>query len=367
MDQTVSANPAEAVERIIKCYCKVVEKGYGDKNQQVLCQRLLTDISEWCLRFPKYLWSEKGNILQSVAQVITVCLQDDRSWLFPEASACQKLLTQFWSQYPLPSPFRIAQLGSMETETESLLDSRVVAYGHDLIWSAGPEGDGGSRILVRSVAGKHCWSVQEETANSGHFQGSNPLDQWLRNCARNLSAVEEKRGKPVGDLSARDSSDLLGRLLRHLSKTSPEALPHPNFPLPSDEPTVPHESEISSCLHQLNLHSTAESEEWTREEVKERKLMELAEWRCLIGDLSFVTWNRNAALSTLGGDAERLQRELRHIDKIFARETHKLAVIYVAEGQEVNCKITCLTRPSVEDLGIVILIDVMLIPPLRSI
>lgn len=58
-------------------------------------------------------------------------------------------------------------------------------------------------------------------------------------------------------------------------------------------------------------------------------------WRLLAADFHFV----DSAKQT----ASNFARDVRHLDQTCARELHKIAVIYVAKGQEVSsCVSNCL-------------------------
>lgn len=55
--------------------------------------------------------------------------------------------------------------------------------------------------------------------------------------------------------------------------------------------------------------------------------------RSLVSQLGLTGWERRSQVHLLQR-SERLLRELRNLDRQLCRETHKLAVIYVANGQE---------------------------------
>ena len=55
--------------------------------------------------------------------------------------------------------------------------------------------------------------------------------------------------------------------------------------------------------------------------------------RRLIDQLGFLCWEKRSAVELLAKN-DKVLRELRNLDKQCCRETHKIAVIYVAEGQE---------------------------------
>ncbi|KAF8789182.1 Ral GTPase-activating protein subunit alpha-1 like protein [Argiope bruennichi] len=55
--------------------------------------------------------------------------------------------------------------------------------------------------------------------------------------------------------------------------------------------------------------------------------------RLLLNQLGFTSWERRSQFDLLKKN-EQLLRELRNLDKQFCRDTHKIAVIYVAVGQE---------------------------------
>lgn len=55
--------------------------------------------------------------------------------------------------------------------------------------------------------------------------------------------------------------------------------------------------------------------------------------RSLVSQLGLSGWERRSQVQLLKR-VERLLRELRNLDRQRGRETHKMAVIYVANGQE---------------------------------
>lgn len=55
--------------------------------------------------------------------------------------------------------------------------------------------------------------------------------------------------------------------------------------------------------------------------------------RRLFSQLGLTSWDKRDQIDVLKKD-ERLLRELKHLDAQKCRETHKIAVFYVAEGQE---------------------------------
>lgn len=65
-------------------------------------------------------------------------------------------------------------------------------------------------------------------------------------------------------------------------------------------------------------------------------------WRSLAGDLRLITGTRQVP--------QNFARDLRHLDHTSSREVHKVAIIYVAKGQEVSAVFFFFTCPITLDI-----------------
>lgn len=62
--------------------------------------------------------------------------------------------------------------------------------------------------------------------------------------------------------------------------------------------------------------------------------MAFVQCRQLIEQTGFLSWEKRSSIDLLASRSQAMLRELRHLDNQRCRETHKIAVIYVALGQE---------------------------------
>ena len=167
-----------------------------------------------------------------------------------------------------------------------------------------------------------------------------------------------------------DDLDNLDDLLQHIGHTSPECLQEVGKSLN----TIPtsnfldgqiEKSSISGVLCQRNLESDHVSKQWNQSSNLSFEDLELSgkstptcivtptpsngedevttkalensrnfqQARRLFSQLGFTSWERRSNVHLLA-KSDQLLRELKHLDGKKCREAHKIAVIYVAEGQE---------------------------------
>ncbi|PSN32061.1 Ral GTPase-activating protein subunit alpha-2, partial [Blattella germanica] len=131
---------------------------------------------------------------------------------------------------------------------------------------------------------------------------------------------------PTSDNGAEDM-DNLDDLLQYLGHTSPECLE--SLDTPRNIPAAPpppltrevEEDTITTVLNQRNAE----------QEYLQRHTSDIT--RLLFSQLGLAGWEHRSQLHLLSKN-EKLLRELRNLDTQRCRETHKIAVVYVAEGQE---------------------------------
>ncbi|KAK7072472.1 Ral GTPase-activating protein subunit alpha-2, partial [Halocaridina rubra] len=160
------------------------------------------------------------------------------------------------------------------------------------------------------------------------------------------------RHRPAGILPTHEDSaedlDNLDDLLNYVGHTSPEVLEQFGHALNEaigPPPTLPIEAQhdaISTILNQRNIeneffcrHSTDHNmvcpSAHCPSPVESRSVFQ--QGRLLIDQLGLASWEKRRSINTLKKN-DKLLRELKNLDNQKCRETHKLAVIYVAEGQE---------------------------------
>ena len=207
------------------------------------------------------------------------------------------------------------------------------------------------RIIFRDVSGKFSWDV---TPLSSHDQQQvdEPDDDWLNEvtgqpseCQTRNEPLLRHRDADTLPTHANDARDLdnLNDLLQHIGHTSPEVLREVGKPLNSipsakfmDENVE--KSSIASVLGQKNVQP--ESRTIGDDTTSERSVNEapappqnFQQARRLFSQLGFTSWEKRSDVFLLK-KGDQLLREMKHLDAKKTRETHKIAVIYVAEGQE---------------------------------
>uniref|UniRef100_A0A674MC52 Ral GTPase activating protein catalytic subunit alpha 1 n=1 Tax=Takifugu rubripes TaxID=31033 RepID=A0A674MC52_TAKRU len=245
------------------------------------------------------------------------------------------------------------------------------------------------RVIIRDVAGKHSWdsavlygpplsSPNSPTHTySPHAQCcyDTSLQFWCEDDvteeetekAENRLEIEEGRGDssleqilapplakrvcreavPAWD-SLTEGDDALDEMLQYLGYSSPECLQRAGTPLniPAPPPGCVSEKQENDVINALLKQSAAEREfVLQRGEDLNMKAMQQVEpqtetpqspfyyCRLLINILGLNSWEKRSNFHLLRKN-EKLLRELKNLDSRQCRETHKIAVFYVAEGQE---------------------------------
>ncbi|EDW80787.2 uncharacterized protein Dwil_GK11379 [Drosophila willistoni] len=245
------------------------------------------------------------------------------------------------------------------------------------------------RVLMRDLNGKACWDASilySEPRNSKPDEmplrrfskiATNTQAQPLDSMVSSIVGLEVQaprhtlRHRPAGVLPlAKDMApdlDQLDDMLAYIGHTSPECVPPTvtqlnapsSSPISSNQeaqaisvilnqrvleqefvthsaqapqPVLRHASSSSSLQQQQqadqrSVHST------TYDSLPNRTEMPFQYCRLLFAHLGLAGWERRSRTHLLQR-SEKLMRELRNVDLQKCRETHKMAVIYVAAGQE---------------------------------
>ncbi|XP_026212579.1 ral GTPase-activating protein subunit alpha-1 isoform X4 [Anabas testudineus] len=148
--------------------------------------------------------------------------------------------------------------------------------------------------------------------------------------------------------SLRDGDDALDEMLQYLGYSSPECLQRTGMPLniPAPPPACVSEKQENDVINAILKQSAAErefvlhrGEELNMRAVQqtepETQTPQSAFYYCrlLINILGLNSWEKRSNFHLLRKN-EKLLRELKNLDSRQCRETHKIAVFYVAEGQE---------------------------------
>uniref|UniRef100_A0A8B9N7E2 Ral GTPase activating protein catalytic alpha subunit 2 n=1 Tax=Accipiter nisus TaxID=211598 RepID=A0A8B9N7E2_9AVES len=212
------------------------------------------------------------------------------------------------------------------------------------------------RVIVRDISGKYSWDgrilygplegclPRQSTTNAFVISG-NPEHHFISQ--KDISQVEE-------------GEDALDQLLEKIANTSPECLLHPQRKL--NEPSPPpfgmsydQENAITEAL----MRQSAQEKEYifkcnsdfsmkvARQEEPRPAEPQASFYFCrlLLNDLGMNSWDRRKSFHLLKKNS-KLLRELKNLDSRQCRETHKIAVFYIAEGQEDKCSILSNARGS---------------------
>nr|XP_026648518.1 ral GTPase-activating protein subunit alpha-1 isoform X12 [Zonotrichia albicollis] len=226
------------------------------------------------------------------------------------------------------------------------------------------------RIIVRDLSGKYSWdsailygpsslcgSSQQTSFALSLSQQDKPEDalpsfEHVEDVsARDGITLQVKRKfrdtVPTWD-TIRDEEDALDELLQYLGVTSPECLQRTGVSLniPAPQPVCISEKQENDVINAI-LKQHTEEREFVEKHFNDvnMRAMEQDEptsqkpqsafyyCRLLLSILGMNSWDKRRSFHLLKKN-EKLLRELRNLDSRQCRETHKIAVFYVAEGQE---------------------------------
>ncbi|XP_051578166.1 ral GTPase-activating protein subunit alpha-1-like isoform X6 [Myxocyprinus asiaticus] len=148
--------------------------------------------------------------------------------------------------------------------------------------------------------------------------------------------------------SLQDGEDALDEMLQYLGYSSPECLQRTGAPLniPPPPPTCVSEKQENDVINAI-LKQCAEEQDFTvhrgndlnmravvqQEPSPQRPQSAFYYCKLLLNILGMNSWEKRNSFHLLKKN-EKLLRELKNLDSRQCRETHKIAVFYVAEGQE---------------------------------
>ncbi|XP_055274226.1 ral GTPase-activating protein subunit alpha-1 isoform X2 [Moschus berezovskii] len=226
------------------------------------------------------------------------------------------------------------------------------------------------RIIVRDLSGKYSWDsailygpplvsgLSEPTSLvlSLSHQEKPEEPSAPHECLEDITvkdgiSFQFKRSfretVPTWD-TIRDEEDVLDELLQYLGVTSPECLQRTGVSLniPAPQPVCISEKQENDVINAI-LKQHTEEKEFVEKHFNDLN-MKAAEQdeptpqkpqsafyycRLLLSILGMNSWDKRRSFHLLKKN-EKLLRELRNLDSRQCRETHKIAVFYVAEGQE---------------------------------
>eukprot|EP00063_Salmo_salar_P091737 XP_014066572.1 PREDICTED: ral GTPase-activating protein subunit alpha-1-like isoform X4 [Salmo salar] len=177
-----------------------------------------------------------------------------------------------------------------------------------------------------------------------------------------LMAPQAKRvcREAVPSWNSLREEDVLDEMLQYLGYSSPECLQRAGGPLniPAPPPVCVSEKQENDVINAI-LKQCAEERDFAvhRGNGLNMRAVEQGEpgpqrpqsafyyCRLLLNILGMNSWEKRSNFHLLKKN-EKLLRELKNLDSRQCRETHKIAVFYVAEGQEDKHSILCNTRGS---------------------
>ncbi|XP_056151481.1 ral GTPase-activating protein subunit alpha-2 [Lampris incognitus] len=225
------------------------------------------------------------------------------------------------------------------------------------------------RVIIRDISGKYSWdgavlyrTTQEDYSGMGIFDGMDPpISSTTTGHSRKQPSSPTKGPSnqhcPVSDagldLCDQEEVDILDQLLENLGRSSPECLPQPQLRLnqPAPSPCGMNLEQEGAILEAI-LRQTQQEEEQVRRwdaDVGVRAACQMEPThqepkapfhfcRLLLNDLGMNSWDRRKSFHLLKKNS-KLLRELKNLDSRQCRETHKIAVFYIGEGQEDKCSI----------------------------
>uniref|UniRef100_A0A3B4H6U7 Ral GTPase activating protein catalytic alpha subunit 1 n=1 Tax=Pundamilia nyererei TaxID=303518 RepID=A0A3B4H6U7_9CICH len=214
------------------------------------------------------------------------------------------------------------------------------------------------RVIIRDVAGKHSWDSAVLygpppcSPNSPahtlltHTEADPAKSSLEQHLAPPLAKRVCREAVPAWD-SLREGDDALDEMLQYLGYSSPECLQRAGMPLniPAPPPVCVSEKQENDVINAILKQSAAERDfvlhvrelnmRAVHQTEPETQTPQSAFYYCrlLINILGLNSWEKRSSFHLLRKN-EKLLRELKNLDSRQCRETHKIAVFYVAEGQE---------------------------------
>ncbi|XP_067941820.1 ral GTPase-activating protein subunit alpha-1-like isoform X3 [Watersipora subatra] len=205
-----------------------------------------------------------------------------------------------------------------------------------------------ARVLIRDLTGKYSSSstmvYERQAAPTTHertFSQSTITDSLFD--AADVGTITDAINNPLPS-----SDDPLDKILRHVGEFSTECQLQPGEPLDKpfdaiDEQTGSLEEEVRSraAMHeQEELITRSDQKTDFRLQVERMRATQhtpstfpFTVCRQLLNQLSYLSWETRQNYYLLKKN-DKLLRELKHLDSQSCRETHKFAVVYVANGHE---------------------------------
>lgn len=211
------------------------------------------------------------------------------------------------------------------------------------------------RIIVRDISGKYSWdgAVLYQT-----LEGASPNSASSRegSCHETVRPTAPFKQNSVhsSEVDVEDGVDVLDQLLEDLGHSSPECLPQPQQRLTQPpSPPMGMNPEMEGLIMDAILRQMQQEDEGlVRRQIEDSGIRVACQrepthqepkspfylCRLLLNDLGMNSWDRRKSFHLLKKNS-KLLRELKNLDSRQCRETHKIAVFYIGEGQEDKCSI----------------------------
>uniref|UniRef100_G3NVB6 Ral GTPase activating protein catalytic subunit alpha 2 n=1 Tax=Gasterosteus aculeatus aculeatus TaxID=481459 RepID=G3NVB6_GASAC len=218
------------------------------------------------------------------------------------------------------------------------------------------------RVIVRDISGKYSWdgailycTTEEDSVDAGVFSAVDrplPTSNAASRCRTQPNSPTKGPCK-TSSSEEEEEVDVLDMLLENLGHSSPECLPQPQLRLnqPAASPHGMNLEQESAILEAILCQTQQEEEQvrrWEadvsfraachREPSHQEPKAPFYFCRLLLNDLGMNSWDRRKSFHLLKKNSKVL-RELKNLDSRQCRETHKIAVFYIGEGQEDKCSI----------------------------
>nr|XP_055029089.1 ral GTPase-activating protein subunit alpha-2 isoform X2 [Misgurnus anguillicaudatus] len=210
------------------------------------------------------------------------------------------------------------------------------------------------RVIVRDISGKYSWDggILYQTLDGSALNSSASRD---KSCPDSTRPVATSRQNSVrssncsSEVEVEAGVDVLDQLLEGLGHSSPECLPQPHLRLTQPpSPPVGMSPEIEGFIMEaIHRQAQQEDEDLAKKESEDSSIRAACQrepthqepkspfylCRLLLNDLGMNSWDRRKSFHLLKKNS-KLLRELKNLDSRQCRETHKIAVFYIGEGQE---------------------------------
>uniref|UniRef100_A0A8C1L226 Ral GTPase activating protein, alpha subunit 2 (catalytic) n=1 Tax=Cyprinus carpio TaxID=7962 RepID=A0A8C1L226_CYPCA len=219
------------------------------------------------------------------------------------------------------------------------------------------------RVIVRDISGKYSWDggVLFRTLDGTGLSSGGSKDQLSHSATHSEKQGSVRSSKCSSELEVEDGVDVLDQLLEDLGYSSPECLPQPQLRLtqPPSPPIGMNPDMEGLIMDAIHRQARQEDEELARRQTEDPSIRAERQrepthhepkspfylCRLLLNDLGMNSWDRRKSFHLLKKNS-KLLRELKNLDSRQCRETHKIAVFYIGEGQEDKCSILSNTEGS---------------------